>query len=147
MSFISKEDIFAILEALPSVRGSTPDDILLIERKLGVAFPAPYRRFLEAAGDVVPAGSEMFPLSSLPEQRVEWLSSADEDNFPIPNRDLVVFFDHADMFEAYFFTADGTVDPTVFAYNYYDGDDTPIRQAKLSDFLALSLLNALGIQP
>ena len=147
MNFTSKEDVFAILESLPSVRGSTPDDIAQVERQLGVVFPEPYRRFLGAAGDIVPAGSEMFPLRSLPKQRKEWLSSIDEDDIPIPNRDLVVFFDHTDMFEAYFFAADGSADPTVFAYNYYNGDDTPLRQAKLSDFLALRLRDALGIQP
>ena len=147
MNFTSKEDVFAILESLPSVRGSVPEDIARIEHQLGVTFPEPYRRFLDAAGDIVPAGSEFFSLRSLPEQRVEWLSSVDEDDFPIPNRDLVVFFDHTDMFEAYFFTADGSADPTVFAYNYYNGDDAPIRQAKLSDFLALRLRDALGIQP
>ena len=147
MSFTSKEDVFAILESLPSCRGSTPDDIAQIERQLGVEFPEPYRRFLDAAGDIVPAGSEMFTLRSLPKQREEWLSSVDEDDFPIPNRDLVVFFDHTDMFAAYFFIADGSADPTVFAYNHYNGDKTPIRQAKLSDFIALRLRDALGIQP
>ena len=146
MSF-TKEHIFAILESLPSVHGSTPDDIARIERELGLTFPESYRRFLEAAGDIVPARTEMFSLQSLPAQRAEWLSSADEDDFSIPNRDLVVFFDHADTFEAYFFVADGSVDPTVFAYNYYNGSETPVRLSKLPDFLALSLRDALGIQP
>ena len=145
MSFPSKEDIFAILESLPSIRGASSDDIRRVELELGVTFPVPYRRYLVAAGEIGPARSELFELGRLSEKRKEWLASAEEDGVLIPQRDNAIFFDETDMFSSYFFIADGSDDPTVFAYNYYNGDETPDAQTRLSDFLALRLKDSLGI--
>ena len=120
-------------------------EISAVERQLQVTFPEVYRRILRAAGSSFPGTSPLFPLHRLVAQQADWWQTAKEDDFHIPHAAQVVFFDETEQYEAYYFQADGSDDPEVFAYNYYDGGDTPIRQGRLSDFLAMRIRESLAL--
>ncbi|MEM7312194.1 MAG: SMI1/KNR4 family protein [Planctomycetota bacterium] len=140
----SQEEIFDILNAIPSVVAASQHEIESVEQALGVEFPPPYRQLMQIAGRNLPSGSCLFPLRTLVQQRVENLAEAEADGISIPDSDKSIFFDEVDCYECYFFVADGCDDPMVHSYNFNYCCVEP-KSMKLSEFLAFRLAKALGI--
>lgn len=115
--------VLDIFRNLPEHRGCTPDQLQSVENNLGVLFPQFYNEMMLLDAARLASARIVAPLNQLQELRREAMSILVEDGHALRLTPQDVVFAWNDIFAFYFFKADGTVDPTVMMFNYYNSDN------------------------
>lgn len=117
---LSNDQVLDVFRDLPGHRGCSITELDDVETAFAVCFPRRYRAMMELdAGRLCDAGI-VAPLNRLNElhQDADGLLNEDGHLFRLEREDVV--FAWKDTYAFYFFKADGTDDPAVMMFNYYD---------------------------
>ncbi len=112
--------VLEVFRALPEHRGCSISELNATETTLGVRFPQRYREMMELDSGRLCGAGIVVPLLRLGELRQDasGLLAEDGHEFRLEPDDFV--FAWEDIFAFYFFKADGSDDPAVMMFNYYD---------------------------
>ncbi len=117
--------VIDLFRELPDHRGCSAAELDAAEADLGVCFPARYRAMMELDATRLCGAGIVAPLHRLNDFRQEADGVLIEDGhlFRLERADVVFAWDGIFAFYFFNFNADGTDDPAVKMFNYYDSAD------------------------
>jgi hypothetical protein len=117
---LQDNQVLDIFRELPEHRGCSAAELDAVETTFGVRFPKRYREMMELDSGRLCGAGIVAPLRRLTELRQDAseLLIVDGHDFRLHPDDVV--FAWEEIFAFYFFRADGSDDPAVMMFNYYD---------------------------
>ncbi|WP_442511274.1 SMI1/KNR4 family protein [Novipirellula sp. SH528] len=117
---LRNDQVLDVFRELPGHRGSSLAELDAVEKTLGVRLPRRYRELMEldsqrlCRAGIVASPRRLFEIRD----EAKGLLVEDGYEFRLQPEDVVFAWD--DIYAFYFFRADGTDDPAVMMFNYYD---------------------------
>jgi len=117
---LRNDQVLDVFRELPDHRDCSNTELDVTEVALGLCYPRQYRAMMELDGGRLYDAGIVAPLHLLDELRQEAIGLLIEDGYLFSLQREDVVFAWEDIYAFYFFKADGTDDPAVMMFNYYD---------------------------